>query len=387
MFKRALCILLVLALSLACASTALADLTSVTDVEFETRPAYGVPAHRAAANAHAHTHRYAEPTATPEVTATPVPTATPTASPSPEPTHAPLSNGSRGAEVSALQNALTQLGFSTESADGIYGSRTEAAVSALQSYLMLLNARGQVSYVRLIDGMADSQLLKILLDDGVPAYYATLSDGSSGSQVTRLQKRLTSLDYMLDINVDGAFGPTTESAVKDFQRTNGLSATGIADSQTQNLLFSASAKKCTDPNIRYPYKLIVDVSDQYVYVYKYVNGSYSQYVRKFICSTGTKSDPTPLGTYRYDRADQRMALLHQVRLLGAVRIPHNRCVLLPLGAVQQQGRLQPDFQLGAQSGPARLAWLRAPEGRRRQVDLLQLPCRYHSRCAQLTCRN
>lgn len=141
-------------------------------------------------------------------------------------------------------------------------------------------------------------MLKILLDDGVPAYYATLSDGSSGSQVTRLQKRLTSLDYMLDINVDGAFGPTTESAVKDFQRTNGLSATGIADSQTQNLLFSASAKKCTDPNIRYPYKLIVDVSDQYVYVYKYVNGSYSQYVRKFICSTGTKSDPTPLGTYR-----------------------------------------------------------------------------------------
>ena len=199
MFKRALCILLVLALSLACASTALADLTSVTDVEFETRPAYGV--------------RPTEPPPTP----TPIPTATPSQPqrprslrplcprplrplrPSPEPTHAPLSNGSRGAEVSALQNALTQLGFSTESADGIYGSRTEAAVSALQSYLMLLNARGQVSYVRLIDGMADSQLLKILLDDGVPAYYATLSDGSSGSQVTRLQKRLTSLDYMLDI--------------------------------------------------------------------------------------------------------------------------------------------------------------------------------------------
>ena len=99
MFKRALCILLVLALSLACASTALADLTSVTDVEFETRPAYGV--------------RPTEPPPTP----TPIPTATPranrnarghcdpcatttpTASPSPEPTHAPLSNGSRGAEV------------------------------------------------------------------------------------------------------------------------------------------------------------------------------------------------------------------------------------------------------------------------------------------------
>lgn len=298
MFKRALCILLVLALSLACASTALADLTSVTDVEFETRPAYGVRPTEPPPTPTPIPTATPEPTTTPEVTATPVPTATPTASPSPEPTHAPLSNGSRGTEVSALQNALTQLGFSTESADGIYGSRTEAAVSALQSYLMLLNARGQVSYVRLIDGMADSQLLKILLDDGVPAYYATLSDGSSGSQVTRLQKRLTSLDYMLDINVDGAFGPTTESAVKDFQRTNGLSATGIADSQTQNLLFSASAKKCTDPNIRYPYKLIVDVSDQYVYVYKYVNGSYSQYVRKFICSTGTKSDPTPLGTYR-----------------------------------------------------------------------------------------
>ena len=50
-------------------------------------------------------------------------------------------------------------------------------------------------------------MLKILLDDGVPAYYATLSDGSSGSQVTRLQKRLTSLDYMLDINVDRRIWP------------------------------------------------------------------------------------------------------------------------------------------------------------------------------------
>ena len=46
------------------------------------------------------------------------------------------------------------------------------------------------------------------------------------------------------------------------------------------------------------YKLVVDVSDQRVYAYGYENGAYGPLARVMICSTGTKSNPTPLGTFK-----------------------------------------------------------------------------------------
>ena len=39
------------------------------------------------------------------------------------------------------------------------------------------------------------------------------------------------------------------------------------------------------------------MSDQRVYAYGYENGAYGPLARVMVCSTGTKSDPTPLGTY------------------------------------------------------------------------------------------
>ena len=43
---------------------------------------------------------------------------------------------------------------------------------------------------------------------------------------------------------------------------------------------------------------MIDVSDQRVYAYKWVNGSYSSLARTMICSTGLKDTPTPLGTFK-----------------------------------------------------------------------------------------
>lgn len=54
--------------------------------------------------------------------------------------------------------------------------------------------------------------------------------GSTGEHVTYLQQRLTALGFRLTI--DGIFGPGTESAVRSFQRTNGLTADGIVGPQT-----------------------------------------------------------------------------------------------------------------------------------------------------------
>jgi peptidoglycan hydrolase-like protein with peptidoglycan-binding domain len=44
---------------------------------------------------------------------------------------------------------------------------------------------------------------------------------------------------------DGKFGNGTEAAVKSFQKTNGLTADGIAGETTQKLLYSGKAKAAT----------------------------------------------------------------------------------------------------------------------------------------------
>lgn len=301
MLRRILCILLALSLTLACTGAAFAEpLDDVVEMEFTTYP----EAPQATPTATPSAAPTSDPSASPDASATPDPSASPDASATPAPTPtptatpiAPLSVGSRGTEVAELQAQLSVLGFSFDAADGIYGERTYEAVSRLQSYLVLLNSRALVSYTRLSTGVADSALLG-LIKSGVPTYYSTLSYGSTGTQVTRLQYRLSSLDYMLSNGIDGIFGVTTQAALKDFQTTNGLEATGTADKATQELLFSTLAKKCADPNARYPYKLIVDVSEQRVYVYEYSNGAYTKLKARFVCSTGTKANPTPLGTYR-----------------------------------------------------------------------------------------
>lgn len=66
--------------------------------------------------------------------------------------------------------------------------------------------------------------------------YAALRLGDSGQAVTDLQSALTELQY-LSGKADGKYGAKTAQAVKDFQVTNGLAASGAADAATQSLLF------------------------------------------------------------------------------------------------------------------------------------------------------
>ena len=68
----------------------------------------------------------------------------------------------------------------------------------------------------------------------------TLQNGSSGDDVLKLQQRLISLGY-LSGSADGAFGNKTAEAVKLFQLEVGLNATGIADPDTQAILFTDNA--------------------------------------------------------------------------------------------------------------------------------------------------
>ena len=72
--------------------------------------------------------------------------------------------------------------------------------------------------------------------------YQTLQKGSKGDDVKALQQRLIELNY-LSGSADGDYGGKTASAVELFQNTAGLTATGIADPDTQSALFADDAPK------------------------------------------------------------------------------------------------------------------------------------------------
>ena len=75
-----------------------------------------------------------------------------------------------------------------------------------------------------------------------PVTYETLAKGAKSDAVLELQNRLYELGFLMD-DRDGAFGSKTQTAVKSFQEYAGLEATGIADPQTQTLLFSDDAPR------------------------------------------------------------------------------------------------------------------------------------------------
>ena len=62
--------------------------------------------------------------------------------------------------------------------------------------------------------------------------YAGLRRGSTGSKVKEVQQALMRTGLVLLGGADGIFGPATESALKLFQKVNGLRITGVVDDAT-----------------------------------------------------------------------------------------------------------------------------------------------------------
>jgi zinc D-Ala-D-Ala carboxypeptidase len=80
----------------------------------------------------------------------------------------------------------------------------------------------------------------------------TLSQGASGEDVRQLQIRVSGYPgFGSVLGLDGAFGPATRSAVIRFQQAYGLSADGIAGSQTFNKLYALQDDDCTPINFSY----------------------------------------------------------------------------------------------------------------------------------------
>lgn len=86
--------------------------------------------------------------------------------------------------------------------------------------------------MRRITAFAMAIAFLILSIPAMPAHAATVLEvGSSGSDVTKVQKKLIQFDYMTG-TADGKYGEKTRDAVSWFQRRNGLTADGRVGSRT-----------------------------------------------------------------------------------------------------------------------------------------------------------
>lgn len=176
-------------------------------------------------------------------------TAEPTATPTTEPA---LKKGATGSRVTALQEQLKQLGYYTGKVDGSYGDGTVKAVKAFQSRngLTADGVAGTATLNKLNSSSAKSAVSESSKATARPAMrtyvpstlstYRYLQQGSRGSDVTKLQQRLKDLGYFSG-SVNGSFGADTETAVRAFQKRNGLWEDGVAGEDTQRMLYSNNA--------------------------------------------------------------------------------------------------------------------------------------------------
>ena len=127
-----------------------------------------------------------------------------------------LRNGDQGSNVITLQHLLNAHGY-TLSADGVFGSGTENAVRSFQTQQQLT-----------ADGVVGSQTWSQLV--------ITVRSGDNGSAVRAAQQQLNKYGY--NLAVDGVFGGGTDSAVRSFQSSHGLTADGIIGPNTWQALLS-----------------------------------------------------------------------------------------------------------------------------------------------------
>ncbi len=75
-----------------------------------------------------------------------------------------------------------------------------------------------------------------------PTFTAEVKSGDDGAIISTIQSRLMELGYMDSDEPTEHFGPLTQSALKSFQRHNGLGEDGICGQATYDMLMNAEAK-------------------------------------------------------------------------------------------------------------------------------------------------
>lgn len=109
------------------------------------------------------------------------------------------------------------------------GMRTIPEISRA---FMLYNKAGD----KVLAGLTRRRTEEKTLFDGASSGSArqTIKKGSKGATVKEMQELLNKYGYGL--KTDGSFGELTEGALKDFQRSHGLTPDGICGKKTWNIL-------------------------------------------------------------------------------------------------------------------------------------------------------
>ena len=137
-----------------------------------------------------------------------------------------LKVGAQGDAVKRLQQTLIDAGVAVKGgADGIFGWNTQVALKQYQKAVGL----GQSGEV---DEATASALASGKSIAGGPSGLVGLKSGSLGSAVKALQEALIKAGVNVKGGADGIFGPATAQALKSFQTSQGLPATGVVDDAT-----------------------------------------------------------------------------------------------------------------------------------------------------------
>ena len=169
----------------------------------------------------------------------------------------PLRRGSTGPNVVVIQTALNRIGQNypaipkIPAIDGVFGSRTEAAVISFQR-IFGLNPDGVIgpaTWYALVRLYTAVNSLSELRSQGQQFYAINWSPpnglelGDTGEKVRLLQYMLSILSKYIPsippLSVDGIYGSATRAAVLAAQRRFGLLETGSVGPQTWDEIYSA----------------------------------------------------------------------------------------------------------------------------------------------------
>ncbi len=167
-----------------------------------------------------------------------------------------LRRGSSGENVIVVQRELNRISQNYPAipklgnVDGIFGSRTEAAVRKFQEIFNLTpdGIVGRATWYKLISIYVGITRLSELNSEGQRLfginleYPDAISLGDQGEKVTVLQYFLSVLSafdpYIPPVMVDGVFGQRTLDAVLAFQKINDLAEDGVVGDTTWNAIYS-----------------------------------------------------------------------------------------------------------------------------------------------------
>lgn len=146
-----------------------------------------------------------------------------------------LSFGMTDDQVTILQNLLAAHGYFSGTATGYFGGQTQAAVERFQS----ANGISPIGIVgpatrEALNSLSTTATASTSTGDGY-VFSNFIGMGSTGTDVTELQKRLTALGFYSG-PVTGTFGSLTQAAVKAFQAAHGITQAGYVGPGTRAAL-------------------------------------------------------------------------------------------------------------------------------------------------------